>query len=80
MRCFAGTELGVQILAIDDRPPSDVESTKPIWFGHVAIGAQQQHVLRLHNSTALPMPFCWQQTDQPVMQGWCVKNDLIDIS
>ena len=67
----AGTELGIHIQAIDDRKPTQAELSKPIWFGQVAVGAQQQHVVRLHNSTALPMPFCWQQTDQPVMQGVC---------
>ena len=73
LQWYAGTELGIHIQAIDERPPSNAELTKPIWFGHVAIGAQQQHVMRLHNSTALPMPFCWQQTDEPVMQGLCKR-------
>lgn len=65
----AGTDLNVYVELVDEQHPSRDELCRPIWFGQVSIGTQQGHVLRLHNTTALPLPFCWQQTDQPIMQG-----------
>ena len=55
--------------SLDGRRFTAEEAQKPIWFGEVAVGAKQQRVVRVSNPTPLPLPFCWQQTDQPVSSG-----------
>lgn len=59
----------VQLHSLDGRQFSEGERSQPIWFGDVEVGARQQRVVRLHNTTPLPLPFCWQQTDEPVAEG-----------
>ena len=65
----AGSEVCVQLHSLEGRLLSEAERRQPIWFGDVVVGARQQRVVRLHNSTPLPLPFCWQQTDEPVAEG-----------
>lgn len=69
MLFFAGSEVQVHLTGLDGRPLTEAEHTQPIWFGHVAVGARQTRVVRVQNSTQLPLPFCWQQTDEPVSGG-----------
>lgn len=59
----------VQLGSLDGRRFAAQELKKPIWFGEVAVGARQQRVVRVCNPTPLPLPFCWQQTDDPVSSG-----------
>jgi len=68
-RYTAGSEVSVQLHSLEGRQLSEAERRQPIWFGDVAVGARQQRVVRLHNTTPLPLPFCWQQTDEPVAEG-----------
>lgn len=65
----AGSEVQVHLTGLDGRPLAEAEHTQPIWFGHVAVGAAQTRVVRVQNATQLPLPFCWQQTDEPVSEG-----------
>ena len=67
--CTAGSEVCVQLHSLDGRRLSEAECREPVWFGDVVVGARQQRVVRLHNTTPLPLPFCWQQTDEPVAEG-----------
>lgn len=67
-RC-AGADVQVQLGSLDGRRFTAEEAHKPIWFGEVAVGARQHRVVRVSNTTPLPLPFCWQQTDDPVSSG-----------
>ena len=67
--CTAGSEVCVQLHSLDGRQLSEGEHRQPIWFGDVVVGARQQRVVRLLNTTPLPLTFCWQQTDEPVAEG-----------
>ena len=68
-RMHTGAEVQVQLTAVDGRQLTDNEIGKPVWFGRVAVGARQQRVVRIENQTPVPLPFCWQQTDDPVAPG-----------
>ncbi|KAL3156905.1 hypothetical protein ABBQ38_001172 [Trebouxia sp. C0009 RCD-2024] len=59
----------VQMGSVDGRRFTREEAEKPIWFGQVAVGASQHRVVRVCNPTPLPLPFCWQQTDDPISSG-----------
>lgn len=59
----------MQLGSLDGRRFTAEEAQKPIWFGEVAVGAWQDRVVRVTNPTPLPLPFCWQQTDNPVSSG-----------
>ena len=59
----------VQLGSLDGRRFTAEDAQKPIWFGEVAVGARQHRVVRVSNPTPLPLPFCWQQTDDPVSSG-----------
>lgn len=65
----AGADVQVQLGSLDGRRFTAEEAHKPIWFGEVAVGARQHRVVRVTNPTPLPLPFCWQQTDDPVSSG-----------
>ena len=67
--CTAGSEVCVQLHSLEGRQLSEAERRQAIWFGDVVVGARQQRVVRLLNTTPLPLPFCWQQTDEPVAEG-----------
>ncbi|KAL0048861.1 hypothetical protein WJX82_001204 [Trebouxia sp. C0006] len=64
-----GSEVCVQLHSLEGRQLSEAERRQAIWFGDVVVGARQQRVVRLLNTTPLPLPFCWQQTDEPVAEG-----------
>ena len=59
----------VQLSSLDGRRFTAEDAQKPIWFGEVVVGARQLRVVRVSNPTLLPLPFCWQQTDDPVSSG-----------
>ena len=68
--CSAGASVQVRLGSLDGRHfTAKEEAQQAIWFGDVAVGATQHRVLRVCNPTPLPLPFCWQQTDDPVSPG-----------
>ena len=77
-----GAEVQVQLTAVDGRQLTEAEVGKPVWFGQVPVGARQQRVVRIENQAPVPLPFCWQQTDDPLAPGrscFQVKVIILDV-